>query len=98
MTYINLDTMEYPRFQGDIDLDPDAQWAEVIETDVPVVGPNQVLIQLAPENVGGVWSKVWSVKDLTDLDKKNKAIEQARLKVLNNRPITQEDAELLINL
>jgi hypothetical protein len=52
--YINEDTNEYPRFQGDVDLNPDANWAIVDETQMP------------PETDDG---KIW-VEDVPVLDKK----------------------------
>jgi len=98
MLFINTDTLEYPRYQGDVDLDPSANWAEVVQTEAPVAGENEVAFELAPELVEGVWATVWSVREFTPEELRQRAIEKARIKVLNNIAITQEESEYLINL
>jgi hypothetical protein len=98
MLFINTDTLEYPRYQGDVDLDPSANWAEVTQSQTPETGENQVAFELAPEKVDGVWTTVWSVREFSTEELKQRAIEKARMKVLNNVAITQEEAEYLINL
>ena len=67
--YINLDTMQYPFHDGDVELDKKANWAVVQETEVPTTTKYQILEEKNPKNVNGVWERVWYVKEMTDSEK-----------------------------
>jgi hypothetical protein len=96
MAYINIDTMEYPRFPGDIELNPTANWQEVEETEIPAIEDNQVAYQLTPENIGGKWKSVWTVRDLTEEEIKLRLIMSIREKVKFGSFLSQEEANLLV--
>ena len=96
MAYINLDTMEYPRFPGDIELNPTANWQEVEQTDPPTIEDNQVIYQLTPENTGGHWRSVWAVRDLTEEEIKQREVMRIREKVRFGAYLSQEEANLLV--
>lgn len=74
-TYIKLATFEYPRHQGDIRLEypemgadfvcPDT-YAIVEETPEPQIDySTHTTYELTPENIDGVWKRVWAVRELT---------------------------------
>ena len=63
--FINLDTMEYPRFDGDVALEPTANWSEVIEVNPPVIADDEISYTLAPELKDGSYWQVWAVRKLT---------------------------------
>lgn len=74
MAYIKLETLEYPRHEGDIRLEhPETPtvfecpetYAPVAWVDPPSFDPDtQVAYELAPINDGG-WRMVWAMRDLT---------------------------------
>ena len=64
--FINLDTMEYPRYQGDLDLNPEANWAEVNLSDAPNLLENQIAYEIEPELIDGLWYQKWSVRYLSE--------------------------------
>ena len=63
-TYINLDTMEYPLFPGDVLLNPSANWAIVEESDRPSLEKYQAIEEGFPKNENGVWIKTWEVREM----------------------------------
>jgi len=84
--YIKLLTLEYPRHEGDIRLEyPEiletqtgddfpcpSTYAKVEWVDPPEINPNtQKYFELSPTQVGGIWTIVWGVKDLTDEEKED---------------------------
>jgi hypothetical protein len=74
MIYINAEG-EYPRHIGDVQLVipgwktgdplPDG-WQAVVETDPPYASEYEVLYESPPQEVDGVITQVWTVRDLTD--------------------------------
>lgn len=67
-TYIKLSTLEFPRYPGDIAIDPDGaeDYAVVEDTDRPAFDEKtQRCYQIAPIKVDGVWRAVWEVSNLT---------------------------------
>ena len=73
MYFFNTVTGEYPRHQGDLELlgwtvgEPLPQdWVEVLPSEVPALGQNQKLVELAPKLIDGVWTQRFSVADLTE--------------------------------
>ena len=74
-TYIKLATLEYPRYQGDIRLEhreigldfvcPDT-YSVVEEVPAPQIDySTHTAYELPPENIDGVWTRVWAVRELT---------------------------------
>lgn len=105
MLYINPQN-EYPRHIGDIQLEnPSWQlgdplpvgWVEVVPTQSPDVPTDQALIELAPEEINGVWTQVWSLRDLTpeELERKT-APTTARQKLKDVVGLTDVEIEVLI--
>lgn len=95
MAYINLDTMEYPRFIGDIELNPNANWQEVENSEYPIVENGQFAYEETPQNINGVWKQVWAVRNLTENEVKKSEIERIKNKIFNNQSISLEEAQLL---
>jgi hypothetical protein len=63
--YINLDTLEYPRFPGDLLLDPLANWATVEESERPLLEKYQVLEEEFPQEKDGKWYQSWTTREMT---------------------------------
>jgi hypothetical protein len=66
--YIKLSTMEFPRYSGDIEIDPAGieDYAPVEHVDHPTYDKAvQKLVQGTPVQVDGIWYKSWSVQDFT---------------------------------
>lgn len=78
-SYIKLSTLEYPRHEGDIRREhpeisedqtgptfpcPDT-YAPVVETPIPETSDTQTAYEVSPEQINGVWTRVWVVRDLT---------------------------------
>lgn len=59
MIYLNLTTHEYPRFRGDVALDPSAEWVEVVETEWPAPTKTHEWIEDFPVLKDGVWYQTW---------------------------------------
>jgi hypothetical protein len=79
MDYINEDTGEWGLCEGDVALDPDANWAEIHDTTKPEITFEQEYVRLPPKKINGKWYEQWDVKDLTDLQlqiKKTGMIEE----------------------
>jgi len=59
--YINTKTNEYPMYSGDVALDPDGPWAEVVETNPP--SPEEtglgktIALGALPVLNNGVWTQ-----------------------------------------
>jgi len=81
MLYINSDN-EYPRHVGDVQLvkagfkEGDTLptgWVKVEESERPTAGTDKVTVEGTPEEVDGVMTQTWTVRDLTqeELDRKN---------------------------
>jgi len=63
--FINLDTMEYPRFDGDVALDPSANWSEIIEVNPPATADDEIAYTIEPELIDGNYHQVWAIRKLT---------------------------------
>ena len=57
--YINARTNEYPRYVGDIALDPGEPWSPVVETPEPERVEGHLWVEDAPAQIDGVWHRVW---------------------------------------
>lgn len=64
MIYINEDTLFYPAHQGDIDLDPEAPWAEVEKVEPPTAEFDEEPYQLEPKKIDGKWQQQWAIRKL----------------------------------
>jgi hypothetical protein len=81
-TYINTTTLQYPLFQGDIRLDfpdmgdefvlPDG-YAEIVSTPWPEDYDSDLfrVVELAPENVNGVWMQRFDIVAKTETEIEN---------------------------
>jgi len=84
--YIKISTLEYPRYEGDIRLEypeitedqtepnfpcPDT-YAKVQATSVPNYDKDtQLIYEIAPIQVDGIWTQQLAVRDMTDEELKN---------------------------
>jgi hypothetical protein len=67
MIYINADTLEYPRYDGDVALDPTANWQPVDEVPLPEVKDVLMLaIEVAPVLVNERWTQQFLIRPKTD--------------------------------
>lgn len=78
MPFLNLDTKEYPRFQGDIDLEPDANWVEVKPTAAPEPAEGNTVVWDDPIEIKGVWTMTWKQ---IPIEKPTKETEIAKAKL-----------------
>jgi len=69
--YINTKTGEYPRYSGDVALDPGEHWSIVQETPYPDVSleenKGKIIILDNPVLIDGVWIQVWGKVDISTL-------------------------------
>lgn len=65
--YINTETLEYPRHEGDLALDPNGEYAPVTWVDPPEYDRlTHTAYETPPVLVDGVWMMTWAVRELTD--------------------------------
>lgn len=71
--YLNINTKEYPRYQGDLELlgwsvgEPLPEgWVTVVETDIPLIASDETFAETEPQIVDGVWTRQWAVRKLTE--------------------------------
>jgi len=81
--YINTETGEYPRHIGDVELNPDLPWATVEPTTPPELSPLQILKELPPELVDGIYYQRWDILTFTQAEWDEK--EANRIAVLSQR-------------
>lgn len=103
MNYIKLSTLEYPRHEGDIRLEypeitedqtgdtfpcPDTyekvEWVDPPEYNVKT----QLIYEIAPAQVNGVWTMQWDVRDLTEQELAGIAEQEKILQDMSKRPNT----------
>jgi len=104
MLYINSDN-EYPRHIGDVQLakpsfkDGDTLptgWLKVEESERPTAGTDKVTVEGTPEEINGVITQTWTVRDLTqaELDRRNApANAKAKLIALG---LTEAEVQALV--
>lgn len=93
--FINTNTGEYPRFPGDVALDPLAPWATVEETPAPSVEERQVVTEGMPELRDGVYYQTWVVTSFTEEEWQERR-KQTALARLGSLGITIEDLKALL--
>jgi len=104
MLYINSEN-EYPRHIGDVQLakpsfkDGDTLptgWTKVEESERPTAGTDKVTVEGTPEDVDGVMTQTWIVRDLTkeELDRRN-APANAKAKLIE-LGLTEEEVSALV--
>jgi hypothetical protein len=74
-TYIKLSTGEYPRHDGDIELDPAgmADYAPVEWVDPPIINFERQRLQVgAPIYVNGAWKTNWIIQAIPDSEQAEK--------------------------
>lgn len=64
--FINLDTMEYPRYAGDVDLSPESNWAEVLLSTPPTTLKNEIAYEIQPELIDGNWYQKWNIRNISE--------------------------------
>jgi hypothetical protein len=92
--YIKLSTNEYPRHQGDIRLEypdmgeefvcPDT-YALVAETPYPQAGAGQIVEELFPQQIDGVWTQVFNVRPLNEQELQARAAAEAQRLEMNRQ-------------
>ena len=64
--YINLTTQEYPRHQGDIEINPNDEYTKVEWVDMPEYDAETKRCEEGfPVEVDGIWHMTWIVRDAT---------------------------------
>ena len=76
--YINEDTLDYPRYEGDVALSPNARWAEVVKVDFPAVESDEVIEELSPTKIEGQWIQQFSVRKKTQ-EEIDREVQSARI-------------------
>ena len=81
--YFNIETNEYPRHIGDLQLlgwsvglPLPSGWVEVEDTVPPSISSTQVCYETLPVNISGTWKRNWEVREATEeeLQKRNTAL------------------------
>lgn len=92
--FINIDTMEYPRYAGDVELSPESNWAEVLISEPPAVLDNQAAFEIEPELVDGAWHQKWSIRNISkeEIDNDNSIM----IEYYRRMGLPQEDIDRLI--
>jgi hypothetical protein len=78
--YLNIETNEYPRHDGDLQLlgwtkgtPLPENWVEVENTEQPVISDLEFCVEEFPTQVDGIWKRTWAVRNLTsdELEQRN---------------------------
>ena len=95
-TYINIDTMEYPRFDGDLALEPDANYEVVQDTEKPTTQDKyQYVAELFPVKIDNTWYKKYEVR--THTEEEIEELKQQRYIILKRTPgLSDEDIDILM--
>jgi hypothetical protein len=71
--YLNIKTLEYPRYDGDLALlgwSPNQplpeNWVEVVYTEPPTVDSNTSYVQEFPVLIDNIWTVTWKTIPLTE--------------------------------
>jgi hypothetical protein len=65
--YINADTNEYPCYEGDKNLNPNANWVEV-EGSVPEIGSDEICLEVAPQQIDGKYVRQFVIRQKTEAE------------------------------
>jgi hypothetical protein len=103
--YLNIETNEYPRFPGDLELLGWEQgtplpenWVEVERVDFPEHLETETFYENAPIKVGDTWKQSWSVRTLSDEELLQIAKNLVLFKSEAHLPLTEEEALLLAEI
>ena len=67
MIFINADTLEYPRYEGDVALNPTADWQPVTEVPMPeITDDGLIAVEVKPILADGLWIQQFIVRQMTD--------------------------------
>jgi len=67
MIFINAENLEYPRYAGDVALNPNADWQAVTEVPMPeITDDGLIAVEVKPILVGGLWVQQFIVREMTD--------------------------------
>jgi hypothetical protein len=88
MSYLNVVTGEFPRFDGDLELlgwtvgqELPENWVKVIQDPMPEITDGQTYEVNKPKLIEGVWKVTWNVRNLTQ--KEIESISNNKLEMLN---------------
>lgn len=102
--YLNTITGEFPRYDGDLELlgwtvgDPlPENWVKVEYVDPPIIKEGETYTQLPPTLQGGIWKINWEVRQITEEERKIQQTLSIREKIIRHKPITAEEALLLVS-
>ena len=82
MMYINADTLEYPRYEGDVALDPMANWQLVDEMPMPEVEDIlMIAVEVQPILVNERWTQQFTIrpKTIEEIDESQKPTKAQQL-------------------
>jgi len=106
MLFIN-DKNEYPRYIGDIQAEypewlpgdelPDG-WLEVADTEVPLPTLDQVIVEEFPEEVDGVLTRKFTVRELNDEEKAVREAPKRAVEKLVALGLTEDEVRALLKL
>lgn len=84
--YLNTETGEYPRHDGDLELldwkigDPlPSGWVEVEQDPIPAIKSGQTYESNPPQEIDGVWRVTWSIREITAKELATQKLEQEKL-------------------
>jgi hypothetical protein len=106
MAYLNTETGEYPRFDGDLELlgwvkeEPlPENWVSVEEIAMPEFNSfSEVAVEDAPiQNESGNWEQKWVVRNMNSEEVKFRNVMKTKLKIMSGQKITAEEAMWLVN-
>ena len=67
MIFINAENLEYPRYAGDVALNPTADWQPVTEVPMPEVTDDRLIaVEVKPILVDGLWVQQFDIREMTD--------------------------------
>jgi hypothetical protein len=67
MIFINADNLDYPRYKGDVLLDPTANWQPVTEVPIPAVTDTALIaVEVKPIVVDNLWVQQFVIRAKTD--------------------------------
>jgi hypothetical protein len=98
--YLNPETKEYPRHDGDIQLiDPTWEpgdelpkpWVQVTELPFPTINADEAAVESEPQQINGVWTMVWNIRPLTDEEIFKKEFEKQKAFKLKPQTLTTEE-------
>jgi len=67
MIFINADNLDYPRYEGDVLLDPTSNWQPVTEVTMPAVTDTALIaVEVKPIVVDNLWVQQFVIRAKTN--------------------------------